>query len=128
VTTRFAGRIVSFIRSAFLPRRWAEQAPWSDQQVGLLLWAGVVGAAGAILASGLRWAGDAFQDLLWGSGGGITSQVAAAPQWMRLVLPAAGGIVAGAILVYGLKMARTERGWGILEAVVLRDGVLKFRR
>jgi CIC family chloride channel protein len=127
VTTRFAGRIVSFIRSAFLPRRWAEQAPWSDQQVGLLLWAGVVGAAGAILASGLRWAGDAFQDLLWGSGGGITSQVAAAPQWMRLVLPAAGGIVAGAILVYGLKMARTERGWGILEAVVLRDGVLKFR-
>jgi CIC family chloride channel protein len=127
MTSQVASRLNAFLRTAFLPRRWAEPGPVSDQQVGLLLWAGVVGAAGAILASGFRRLGDALQAVLWGSVGGIAGQVAAAPYWLRLALPVAGGLVAGGVLVYGLRMAKAARGWGILEAVVLRDGVLKFR-
>ncbi|MFQ5719805.1 MAG: ClcB-like voltage-gated chloride channel protein [Acidobacteriota bacterium] len=111
-----------------LPRPWANDPLLGNQQVGLLLWAGVVGALGAAIAIALRGVGDHIQSLLWAGRDDIWHLVAASePWWRRLALPAIGGVVAGLILVVGLRLAGRGRGWGILEAVALRDGVLRMR-
>ncbi|MFQ5668936.1 MAG: ClcB-like voltage-gated chloride channel protein [Acidobacteriota bacterium] len=120
-------RLDTFLRTYLFPRRLGEMIAGSEEQVILLTWAGTLGAMGAVAACGLRALADAILPFLWGAGGDISRQVALAPTWMRLVIPAAGGVIAGLILVYGVKITRAASGWGILEAVVLRDGMLNFR-
>ena len=45
----------------------------------------------------------------------------------RALIPAVGGLVAGLVLALGSRWAGGARGWDILEAVVLRNGVLPLR-
>ncbi|MFQ5767521.1 MAG: ClcB-like voltage-gated chloride channel protein, partial [Acidobacteriota bacterium] len=99
----------------------------SNEQVRLLLWSGVAGALGALVAGLLQAAGDRLAPLIWNGQGDLVSLVGSAPASLRLLLPPAGGIVAGLVLVYGVRVTRSASGWGILEAVVLKDGILKFR-
>ena len=118
---------VSGLLRRLLPRPWADHRVFGNYQIGLLFWAGVVGALGAGVASGLRGAGDWAQALIWDGSGDIVQLVASAETWRRVALPAAGAVVAGLVLVYGLKVAGAARGWDILEAVALRDGIIRFR-
>jgi CIC family chloride channel protein len=52
---------------------------------------------------------------------------AASTVWQKLLVPAAGGAVAGLVLYWGLRLAGKQRSSNILEAVVTSDGRLPFR-
>jgi CIC family chloride channel protein len=52
---------------------------------------------------------------------------AASTYWQKLLVPAAGGAVAGLVLYWGLRLAGKQRSSNILEAVVVSDGRLPFR-
>jgi CIC family chloride channel protein len=106
---------------------WPGSEAGAGPQAGLLVLASIVGALGALLAAVLRSLGDRLAGFLWQGEGDLAGMVAHAPTLSRLLLPAAGGVVAGLILVYGVRVTRAAAGWGLMEAVVLRDGVLKFR-
>jgi len=106
---------------------WAGSEAAAGPQAGLLILASIVGGLGALLAAVLRTLGDRLAAILWQGEGDLASLVDGAQVLNRLLLPAAGGIVAGLILVYGVRITRAATGWGLMEAVVLRDGVLKFR-
>jgi CIC family chloride channel protein len=90
----------------------------------LLVLAMVVGALGGGAGLGFRWLADVLTGIVWGPGPDLAVTVAASPKPWRVMVPAIGGLVAGLILYVGSRFAARERGWDLLEAVVLRDGVL----
>jgi CIC family chloride channel protein len=127
----FGDRIRALLRRPAWSRgpqgAWPGSEGGAGPQAGLLILASLVGALGALLAAVLRTLGDWVAGKLWQGDGDLASLVAGAPTLSRLLLPAVGGVVAGLILVYGVRVTRAAAGWGLMEAVVLRDGILKFR-
>ncbi|HSD66537.1 MAG TPA: chloride channel protein [Vicinamibacteria bacterium] len=81
-------------------------------------------AGGAALL--LRWAATEGPHLLW-PGRDLVQGVALASPAARVTIPAVGGLLAGLVLGLGLRWTGGARGWDILEAVVLRNGVLPLR-
>jgi CIC family chloride channel protein len=90
----------------------------------LLVLAMAVGALGGGAGLGFRWVADALTGLVWGPGPDLADTVAASSRLWRVLVPAVGGVLAGLVLYVGSRFATRERGWDLLEAVVLRDGVL----
>ena len=52
---------------------------------------------------------------------------AALPWWARMLIPAAGGLIAGSILLFGQKWQHAGRSTDFMEAVVLGNGVIRVR-
>jgi CIC family chloride channel protein len=84
---------------------------------------GLLGGAAALL---LRFASTEAPRLVW-PGPDLVQGVALAPPAARVLIPAVGGLLAGLVLALGSRWAGGARGWDILEAVVLRNGVLPLR-
>ena len=122
-------------RLIFLPLRrlkfwmwFKEKAQPSDLQL-TLLWAGIVGFCGAICSIGFRLATGAVHKLLTGSPAPhLSESFAHLPLWMRLIVPGMGGLVAGAILQFGMRWHGQLTTTDYMEAVVLGDGKISTRR
>jgi CIC family chloride channel protein len=85
-----------------------------------------VGLLAGSAAVVLRFLATEAPRLVW-PGPDLVQGVALAPPAARVLVPAAGGLLAGLVLALGTRWAGGARGWDILEAVVLRDGVLPLR-
>lgn len=96
------------------------------EPAGVLLRALAVGLLGGSAGLVLRYAATEAPRLVW-PGPGLVQGVALAPPVARVAIPAIGGLVAGLVLALGSRWAGSARGWDILEAVVLRNGVLPMR-
>jgi CIC family chloride channel protein len=96
------------------------------EQASILAWALAVGALGSAPALAFRWAASALPDLVWPGAPDLVQAVARAPAALRIAVPTLGLLLAGLVLVAG-ERAGAGRGWDILEAVRLRDGVLPLR-
>ena len=96
------------------------------EPAGVLLRALVVGLLGGSAGLVLRLAATEAPRLVW-PGPDMVQGVALAPPAARALVPAVGGLLAGLVLALGSRWAGGARGWDILEAVVLRDGVLPLR-
>jgi CIC family chloride channel protein len=122
-------------RLIFLPLRrlkfwmwFKEKAQPSDLQL-TLLWAGIVGFCGAICSIGFRFATGAVHKLLTGSPAPhLSESFAHLPPWMRLIVPGMGGLIAGAILQFGMRWHGQLTTTDYMEAVVLGDGKISTRR
>ena len=95
----------------------------SAEPAGVLLRALAVGLIGGSAALVLRYAATEAPRLVWG-GADMVEGVALAPPLARALIPAVGGLLAGLVLAIGARWAGGVRGWDILEAVVLKNGVL----
>jgi CIC family chloride channel protein len=84
---------------------------------------GLLGGSAALL---LRFAATEAPRLVW-PGPDLVQGVALAPSVARVMIPAVGGLLAGLVLALGSRWTGGARGWDILEAVVLRNGVLPLR-
>jgi len=105
-----------------------EKAQPTDLQL-TLLWAGIVGFCGAICSIGFRLATGAVHKLLTGSPAPhLSESFAHLPLWMRLIVPGVGGLVAGAILQFGMRWHGQLTTTDYMEAVVLGDGKISTRR
>lgn len=105
-----------------------ERAQPSDLQL-TLFWAGVVGFCGAICSIAFRLATGAIHKLLTGSPAPhLSESFAHLAPWQRIVVPAAGGLVAGAILQFGMRWHGRLTTTDYMEAVVLGDGNISARR
>jgi CIC family chloride channel protein len=104
----------------------AALTPRGAEPAALLVRALAVGLLGGGAALLLRWAATEAPHLLW-PGGDLVQGVALASPASRVTIPALGGLFAGLVLALGLRWTGGARGWDILEAVVLRNGVLPLR-
>lgn len=85
---------------------------------------GSLGGFGAILFSSMiEW----VQLLFYQSGQDSVEFYQHIPFWRRLVMPAAGGLVAAGIVYFGAKEAKGHGVAEVIEAVALRDGIIRKR-
>jgi CIC family chloride channel protein len=101
--------------------------PVGPEAVRLLLWSVVVGLLGGSAALALRVLATWLPQAVWGGGTDLLSAVSHASPALRIAVPVVGALLAGLVLTLGERWMGGARGWDILEAVVLRDGVLHLR-
>ena len=97
----------------------------SELQV-TLVWAGLIGFLGALASVGFRTLVQAVHGLLTGGGAGAVDFLRLGP-WQRLLIPAIGGALAGALLLLGRRVKTTRSSTDYMEAIVLGDGVISSR-
>ncbi|SFD04703.1 ClcB-like voltage-gated chloride channel protein [Collimonas sp. OK412] len=93
----------------------------------MLLWAAVVGFLGALATVLFRECIYGLQSLLTGHSGSFVAMAKSLPWWMRLLLPAAGGLLAGAILVLAKRVPSSATS-DYMEAVAIGDGNIPVRQ
>ena len=86
-----------------------------------------VGLAGGFGAVGFRYLIDFFQTLAYGSSEELLHVLAVLPWYLKVWVPAAGGLVVGPLVYF---FAREAKGHGVpevMEAVALKGGVIRKR-
>src|SRR3954469_12613160 len=94
-----------------------------------LVWAGVIGFCGALASIAFRVLSDILrQGFTRDSSAGLVESFAHLPPLLRLVVPAIGGLIAGAIIHFGVNWKGSVTTTDYMEAVVLGDGKISARR
>ncbi len=86
-----------------------------------------VGLAGGFGAVGFRYLINFFQSLAYGSDGNLLDLVQSIPWYLRVSIPALGGLIVGPLVYF---WAREAKGHGVpevMEAVALRSGLIRKR-
>jgi CIC family chloride channel protein len=99
----------------------------NNEQAVLAVLATLVGLAGGFGAIGFRALIDLIQHLAYGSEGDLLELALSTPWYLRVWVPAAGGLVVGPLVYF---FAREAKGHGVpevMEAVALRKGVIRKR-
>lgn len=92
-----------------------------------LLWAAVIGCAGALATIAFRSGLGALEHGLYRHGGGLVQIAAALPWWLRLAAPALGGALAGALLALARRIPEEQAGGDYMESIAIGDGRLGVR-
>ena len=98
----------------------------SELQV-TLIWAGVIGFLGALASVGFR---DLAQGLHWlttGHTGSLVDSFTRLAPWQRILLPVAGGALAGITLSFASRIKPGRSTTDYMEAIVLGDGIISSR-
>ena len=92
-----------------------------------LIWAGIIGFCGAVCSIAYRIATDFVHKILTGSSApGLVESFTQLSLLWRLVIPAIGGLIAGAVIHFGSRFHGQLTTTDYMEAVVLGDGREKF--
>jgi CIC family chloride channel protein len=112
-------------------RWWLSIRSWlrpGELQITLAL-AGLVGFLGAVGSIAFREAAEGVHWLFTGHwGAGLSESFARLAWWQRLLIPAAGGALAGFVLMIAARFVKLRRTADYMEAVVIGDGVLPVRQ
>jgi chloride channel protein, CIC family len=90
-------------------------------------WAAIVGLCGAFSSVAFRESLNQMQLFLLHHNGPLENAATTLPWWGRLLMPAAGGLIAGSILLFGQKWSTAGKSADFMEAVVLGNGVIRVR-
>jgi chloride channel protein, CIC family len=94
-----------------------------------LVWAGLIGFGGALASIAFRFVTSIVHKVITGSSApGYVESFAQLPPSLRLVVPAIGGLVAGAVIYFGMRWQSSITTTDYMEAVVLGDGKIGARR
>lgn len=107
--------------------RSPQASPAVSGQVKVMLLALSAGLLGGGVAVLFRALAVSLPQLVWPAHANLVAAVRAAPVAAKIGIPVAGAFLAGGVLWLGTRWTTTARGWDILEAVVLRDGILHLR-
>ena len=116
----------------FLRRHWQRAFRWREkivpqEEVFHLALAAVVGVLGGLVNVFFYYAGEMVQRIFMAQPGDPVKQAEMFTPLQRLVVPTVGGLAAGAILYWGLRLVGRQGTSDMLEAVVAGDGRLPFR-
>lgn len=87
----------------------------------------IIGALAGYAAVFIRFLIETVTALSFGEGGSVLDRVMAAPWYMKLAVPAVGGLIVGPLIHF---FAREAKGHGVpevMEANILRGGVIRPR-
>lgn len=118
-----------FLRRLFVPllrlRVWLTERGPVDFWDSTYFWAAIVGLFGAISSVAFREALKHLQILLLRTDGPLEGAATSLPWYGRLLIPTAGGLVAGAILLFGRRWPGKSNDF--MEVVVLGNGIMRVR-
>ncbi|MBW1962002.1 MAG: chloride channel protein [Deltaproteobacteria bacterium] len=86
-----------------------------------------VGIGGGYGAIGFRHLIDFFQSIAYGSSESLLEVVKTLPWYLRILLPALGGMVVGPLVYFGAREAKGHGVPEVMEAVALRNGFIRKR-
>jgi CIC family chloride channel protein len=118
----------NLLRRLLRVRVWFEELDWPNDLQYLLLWAAVVGVAGAVASHLFRLAIAGMHEVFTGQAGSTIDSFEALSWWQRMLVPMAGGALAGATLHLGARFGRSQSTSDYMEAIVVGDGHVSFRR
>ena len=85
---------------------------------------GLLSAAGAIT---FRWMIDIFQHLFWAPGSDFVQRIVHSPWYITLLIPAAGGLIAGPIITFLVPEAKGPGVPEIIKSVSKLNSVIRHR-
>lgn len=108
---------------------WFEEWTRPTELQATLIWAGIIGFCGAACSIAYRVATTFVHKILTGSSAsGLVESFTELPLWGRLLVPAIGGLIAGAIMQFGARFRGQITTTDYMEAVVLGDGKISARQ
>lgn len=125
---RFFATTRHFLRQHWQKALRVREKLWLSEEAMHLVMAGVVGSMGGVINVLFYLAVEKVQALLVGHPGQNIVEVAESMSLVwRFITPALGGLAAGAVLFWGLRLAGKQRTTNLLEVVVAGDGRLPLR-
>jgi CIC family chloride channel protein len=127
MNTNVLGDLRQYIR-----RHWQralrirEKLRFSEEAFHLLL-AGGVGVIGGLVNLLFYYATESVKNLFLRRPGDPVEVAEIMQNWQRVLTPTLGGLCAGLVLYWGLRLAGPQRSSNLLEVVVAGDGRLPFR-
>ncbi len=106
--------------------RIRQKIHFSEQAFHLVL-AGGVGVIGGLVNLFFYYATESVKNLFMRQPGHPVEVAEMMANWQRVLTPALGGLVAGLVLYWGLRLAGPQRSSNLLEVVVAGDGRLPLR-
>lgn len=94
----------------------------------ILVIAALIGVVGALATIGFRITVAGIEHLLLGRSDSLVRASMALPWWLRLIIPAAGGICAGLLLQFAARRPKTDEAGDYMEAIALGDGRVDVRQ
>ncbi len=88
----------------------------------LLLWAALIGVAGALATVVFHLGMGAAEHVATGHPGSLEAAAEALPAWRRAITPALGGIAAGVFLEWARRLTKGKKPSDYLEAIAVGDG------
>lgn len=108
-------------------RLWLLERLVPGEQQRMLGLAALIGILGGLATVGFRELLAAAQTLLYGQHAGLVRAAQALPAWERVLIPAAGGLVAGLVLL-GARRYEQNRAGDYMEAIALTERPLGVRQ
>ena len=87
----------------------------------------VVGIAGGFGAVGFRYLINFFQTISYGSSEELLHVIKDIPWYLKFWIPAAGGLIVGPLVYFGAREAKGHGVPEVMEAVVLKAGLIRKR-
>ena len=109
------------------PQRHLASRLKSSEHTTMAILAVITGLGGGLGAVGFRHFIDLLQTFFYGSPGNLLDVIQSTPWYLRIAIPAFGGLVIGPVVYF---LAREAKGHGVpevMEAVALRRGVIRKR-
>ncbi|HZR20369.1 MAG TPA: ClcB-like voltage-gated chloride channel protein [Verrucomicrobiae bacterium] len=106
--------------------RIRQRVRFSEEAFHLLL-AGGVGVIGGLVNLFFYYATESVKSLFLRRPGDPVEVAEIMADWQRVLTPTLGGLCAGLVLYWGLRLAGPQRSSNLLEVVVAGDGRLPFR-
>ena len=106
--------------------RIREKLRFSEETFHLILagWVGILGGLANLL---FFYGSSSLIAVSFGRAGDLVDVVHALPIWQRVLIPCVGGLGAGLVLYWGLRLVRGQGSQNLLEVVVAGDGRLRMR-
>ena len=108
-------------------RVWIQEKLQLTEWQVTLLWAALVGFLGALGSLVFRGLAEGVHQLLTGSDAGVVESMKQLPWWAVLTLPAAGGLLAGLVLLLGKHLVRGQSSTDYMEAISIGSGNIPIR-
>jgi CIC family chloride channel protein len=108
-------------------RVWVQEKLQPSEWQVTLMWAAVAGFLGALTSILFLTLTERVHDWFGNSSLGVVDSMARLPWWGCLLVPAAGGACAGAILMFGQRLTRAQSSTDYMEAIVIGNGNVPTR-
>ncbi len=108
-------------------RVWIQEKLQPTEWQVTLMWAALAGFLGALASILFTTLTERVHDWFGNSSLGVVDSMARLPWWGCLLVPTLGGAAAGAILVFGQRLTRTQSSTDYMEAIVIGNGHVPTR-